>query len=135
MALRTYVLAVALSFLAHAALGAELFDIPGGLMVRSLLDWENASALEIRVGGKPALVPVVGNHEFYLDFSLTNWKKIYDTPETEKHYYALDYPNFSLVVLDSNVEWMLPRHKRQQIAWLEERLKKYQEEKKTVFVT
>ncbi len=262
MTRRIPLFALALALAAQtAAFGAELFDIPGGLMVRSLLDWENASSLEFKIGGQrftapadrttgvaehlfsrlelcedaayrlvPAaseghegpvppgewkslsdyclsakpetisfvfisdsqqyhdehrktgrfvsqlksqhpdirfvlnsgdlvhfglesewkkyravssaeytgaipLVPVLGNHEFYLDFGLKNFARLYDTAETSNHYYALDFPLFALVVLDSNVEWMSPRHKREQTAWLEKTLSGYQALKKPVMVS
>jgi hypothetical protein len=72
------------------------------------------------------LVPAVGNHEFYLDFGLANWKRLYATPETQRHYYTLEYPLFSLIVLDSNIGWMSNAAIRAEDRWLETELERLQ---------
>ncbi len=72
------------------------------------------------------VVPVVGNHELYLDPLLSWWHWLYGTVSNMSLYYVIDYPLFSLVVLDSNVEWFTTARLRAQDRWLEETLKERQ---------
>ncbi len=80
------------------------------------------------------IVPVVGNHEFYLDPSLSYWRWLYEVDSNKSRYYRLEYPLFSLLVLDSNVEWLSESSKQKQTDWLEEQLRTG-EGTKPVFVT
>lgn len=97
------------------------FVVNGGDLVHFGLEseWKKYRAISTaEYSAQLPLVAVLGNHEFYLDFTLKNWQKLYGTVETQRRYFALDFPLFSLLVLDSNVGMMSAGEKKTQDAWI-----------------
>lgn len=71
------------------------------------------------------IVPVLGNHEYFDDPSLSHFNRVYRTERTAKGYYALDLGPAVLIVLNSNVDRMSAEERDAQTSWLTETLRHY----------
>jgi len=99
--------------------------ILAGDIVQTGVEEEWKSYRDIATGhysNRYPLVPVIGNHEYFSDPAISYWQKLYGTPETDKGYYAVEYPHAYLITLNSNMYKYSKSWRQNQTAWLEQTL-------------
>ena len=80
------------------------------------------------------MVPVIGNHEYYFDSTLSQRNFIYRANENTPEYIAINRGIVTLIVLNSNILDLSEEDIITQNLWLENTLEKNSFEKKTIIV-
>ena len=127
------------------------FIINGGDIVQDgsvEKNWTSFLSASVPYSQMFPIVPIIGNHDY--------WGNVYDDPidnanavftpklfnkylglegDNEYGYYSLDYPQFKLIVLNSNFPKLPAKVIKQQMEWTEKELQKSKEKKQPVVIS
>ena len=102
--------------------------------------WQNFLKASLPYSTSIPIVPVLGNHDYWGHNGKENTPELFKKYlMTEKDnsdgYYTLDYPQFKLVVLNSNFPKLGEENIKLQKAWLEKELEKSKQKEQVVIIT